>query len=112
MPSRSVAGACSLVRSQLAGDMHEESKLRVRRLFSSRKTVAGEGLIANTIAIAGFRDFDLRASCIGVCRSFKDEGGTLDYTVIFRATLGLLSHFVDRFRVQEAERDQCGEGQG
>jgi hypothetical protein len=64
---------------------------------------------ADAIAIAEFRDFDLRASCIGVCRSFKDESATFDYTLVFsaiKATRGLLSHVVDCSWMQKAERDQ------
>src|SRR6187402_1527964 len=34
-------------------------------------------------AIAGFREFVLRRSCIGVCRAFRNESPTFAYTVVF-----------------------------
>lgn len=40
-------------------------------------------LRVSAIAIAGFRDFDLRAPCIGVCRAFKDESATFNYILVF-----------------------------
>jgi hypothetical protein len=66
--------------------------------------------------IAEFRDFDLRASCISVCPSFKDESATFDYILrfgkfLFEAMLRLRRRRVDRggldrcVGLQEAERD-------
>jgi len=65
--------------AQKASRLHSTKALAVRTKCESG--THGPSQAVTAFAIAGFRDFCLRGSCIVVCRSFKDESATFHYTI-------------------------------